>query len=370
MANLIDYARKYGSLNNYQKEFNEVDYLILATLSYVDFDGILHFNNNKVTLYEAGIEYFTKYDKRDYKNNVMGIQAAIDIFKAIYTLPRYKELLCYNYRYIRSDNEQFSAMFIDINRKLTYISFEGTDDLIAGWKEDAELAYKFPVSAHKDAISYINKHISPISKRKYIIGGHSKGGNIALVAAMYANTFIWPKISHVYSFDGPGLKKKQIESHAFRRMNHKYHLIVPNYSVVGLLLRHPNPTKVIASDHSGLVAHNTLYWMVNDDKFVESELTDFSKRVDNSITTWLDNYNDEERKKFVEDVFMVFDRAGIESLIDIKIQKLPKVISIIKELNGISKNSRKMINLLVKFLFENFKESAADTIKSKILVNK
>ncbi len=370
MANVLDYAKKYGKLTVVEKAFNDIDYLILAAISYVDFDGIINIDDNKITLYDAGITYFNKYDKKDYKNNVMGIQAAIKIFKSIYNLPRYKNLLCYNYRYIRSANEQFSALFIDISEYLTYISFEGTDDLISGWKEDAELAYKFPVSAHRDAIRYINRKVTPFSKRKYIIGGHSKGGNISLVAGMYANSLIWSKIIAVYSFDGPGLRREQINSWQFRRLKKKYHLIVPNYSVFGLILRHPNPTKVVLSNRSGLIAHNCLFWMIDDDEFIETELTDFSIAVDKAITNWLDNYNDIERKKFVEDVFMIFERAGIDSLVDIKAQMLPKVITILRESMGISKTSKKMINSLIKFLFNNLKVSASSAIKSKISLNK
>lgn len=370
MANILDYAKKYGNLHHLEKEFNELDYLILATISYVDFDGILNFDDNKITLYDAGVTYFNKYDKKDYKNNVMGIQAAIKIFKAVYKLPRYKDLLCYNYRYIRSENEQFSALFIDISEYLTYISFEGTDDLVSGWKEDAELAYKFPVSAHRDAIKYINRKITPFSKRKYILGGHSKGGNISLVAGMYANSLILSKIIAIYSFDGPGLKLAQINSRQFKRIKNKYHLIIPNYSVFGLMLRHPKPSKVVLSDHAGIVAHNCLFWVVDDDEFIETSLTEFSKAVDKAITKWLDNYNDAERKKFVEDVFMIFERAGIDSLVDIKSQMLPKVATILRESMGISKTSKKMIYALIKFLFANLKETASLNFKSKISLNK
>lgn len=370
MANILDYAKKYGSLSHLEKEFNELDYLILATISYVDFDGIINFDDNKVTLHDAGVTYFHKYDKKDYKNNVMGIQAAIKIFASVYNLPRYKDLLCYNYRYIRSENEQFSALFIDITNRLTYISFEGTDDLVSGWKEDAELAYKFPVSAHRDAIKYINRKVTPFSKRKYIIGGHSKGGNISLVAGMYANSLIASKIIGIYSFDGPGLKLAQINSHQFKKIKNKYHLIIPNYSVIGLMLRHPKPYKIVLSNHAGFIAHNCLFWEVDNDEFIETKLTEFSKAVDKAITNWLDNYNDVERKKFVEDVFMIFDRAGIDSLVDIKAQMLPKVATILKESMGISKTSKKMINELIKFLLNNLKESATVAIKSKILSNK
>lgn len=370
MANILDYAKNYGKLTHNQKEFNELDYLILATISYVDFDGIISSTEERITLYDAAIAYFKKYSKEDYKKNVIGIQSAIKIFESIYKYPRYKDLILYNYRYIRSDVEQFSGLFIDISSSLTFISFEGTDDLIVGWKEDAELAFKFPIASHKDAMNYLNRRIKPFKKKEYILGGHSKGGNLALVAGMYANSLIRSKIKHIYSFDGPGLKEEQMNSRFFRRIKNKYTLLVPNYSVIGVLLYHPEKMKVVESDHIGFLAHNCLFWQIKDDHFIETYLSDFSKKVDKAIINWLKNYTYEERKQFVEDVFMIFERANINSLIDIKSQTLPKVLIIIRETQGLSKETKNMISSLIRFLYNNLKDVAATVIKNKITFNK
>lgn len=370
MANILDYAKNFGNLTYEQKEFNELDYLILSTISYVDFDGIISCGEDATTLYAAAVAYFNKYSKEDYKKNVIGIQAAIKILESIYKYPRYKNLLLYNYRYIRSDIEQFSGLFIDVNSALTFISFEGTDDLIVGWKEDAELAFKFPIQSHKDAMNYLNRKIKPFKKRKYILGGHSKGGNLALVAGMYANSLIRSKIKHIYNFDGPGLKKEQMNSRFFRRIQNKYSLIIPNYSVIGVLLYHPDKMKVVECDHIGLIAHNCLFWQIKDDYFIETTLSDFSKKVDESIISWLNNYSYEERKQFVEDVFMIFNRANIDSLVDIKLQVLPNVLSIIRESKSLSKESKKMISSLIKFLYNNLKDVAGNAIKNKIPFSK
>ena len=110
---------------------------------------------------------------------------------------RYKDLYLYNYSYKRDHDKQFSALFIDINEKLTYISFEGTDDLISGWKEDFQMTYMFPIPGQREAIKYINKSIPLFTDRKYVICGHSKGGNLSVVAGMYANPLIKNKIKRI-----------------------------------------------------------------------------------------------------------------------------------------------------------------------------
>lgn len=370
MANILDYVKKYGKLTHKQKEFNELDYLILSIISYIDFDGIISSSKDGTSLFDAAIIYFKKYSKLDYNNNIIGVRSAIDTFECIYRLPRYKDLILYNYCYKRSDVEQFSSVFIDISKSLTFISFEGTDDLIVGWKEDAELAYKFPIASHKDAIKYLNKNINPFKRREYILGGHSKGGNLALVAGMYANSLNRPKIKYIYNFDGPGLKEEQMNSRFFRRIKNKYFLVVPNYTIIGVLLYHPNNMKVVKSDHIGIIAHNCLYWQIEDDCFIETELSDFSKRIDKAIVSWLKKYSDEEKKQFVDDLFMIFTRANIDSLIDVKLQTLSKILSILKETNGLSKESKNMINSLVKFLYNNLKDMAVYAIKNNIYINK
>lgn len=365
MANILDYVKKYKNMTHEQKAFNELDYLILSTISYINFADISNFHN-KITLEEVGKRYFKKYTNADCKKNISGIQSAIKIFKSIYGTPRYKDLLLYNYAFTKNNAEQFSAISIDINKYTTFISFEGTDDLIVGWKEDAELAYKFPTLAQKDAIKYLNYNIKLLTKKEIIVGGHSKGGNLSLVAGMYANTFVRSKIKHIYSFDGPGLKLEQMNSRFYRRIKDKYTLVVPNYSVIGVLLYHPEDMLVISSDHIGIIAHNCLFWQIRDDQFIKAELSEFSKKVDETFINWLNNYNEDERKKFVEDLFMVFKRANIDSLLDIKYQVVPKIWSILRESKNLSKETKKMIKSLVDFMYKNLKGVAIDTIKDKI----
>lgn len=366
MANVLDYVKKNGKKSFEELPYNEVDNVIFAALSYVDFDGIIENGYKKIRLEEAGKEFFKKYTKKELNNNILGIQAAIKIFTAIYKENRYKDLLVYNYSCKCDNTKQFSALFIDLDSKYTYVSFEGTDDLISGWKEDAQMTYRFPVPAQSEAIKYINRTITPFSKRKYIIGGHSKGGNLALVASMYANPLIKRKIVSVVMNDSPGLKKKQIESRYYKSILKRLKMIIPNYSVVGLMLRHNDNYHVVLSDKNGFMAHNVLSWQVRGISFIESKLSDFSKNLDQLLTKWLDTYNDAERKKFVEDLFDVFERAGIDSLLEIKASTLPSLMSILRESKKISPISKQMIRELVKFLIDFFKQESTNFIQSKI----
>ena len=344
MSNILDYIKKYSKLSFDELSYNECDEIIFSMISYVNFDGILdHERYKKIKLSEVAKEFFSKYTKKEINKNILGVQTAIKTLDAIKDSKRYKDLDLYNYSYKCDSTKQFSALFIDIDQDKTFISYEGTDDLISGWKEDAAMSYEFPVPAQREAIKYINRKIPIFSKRKYIIGGHSKGGNLALVSAMYANPLIRKKIIKVINFDGPGLKKKQIESRHFKRILPIYQFVIPNYSVVGLLLRHVDNYRVILSNKKGINAHNIIFWQIMDTKLVDANLSSYSKKVDKIITDWLDKYNDNQRKQFVYELFEIFNRCNIDSLLDIKESTLPSIINILKESKKLNTETKDML---------------------------
>lgn len=367
MANIIDYIKMSGKKSFEELPFNEIDNVVFASLSYLNLDGIVSEGYKEVvTIEEAGLEFFKKYTKKDFRNNVFAVQSAIKVFASIYTANRYRNLQLYNYVYKGDSTKQFSALFINLSNRYTYISFEGTDDLVSGWMEDAKLSYQFPVPSQSEAIKYINKFISPFSRRKYILGGHSKGGNLALIAGMYANHLIKPKIKKIYMNDAPGLKTKQLKSQAYSSIKNRIERIIPNYSIIGLMLRHTDEYHVILANKTGLLAHNIIYWQTLNNEFIETNLSPFSKKLDKVLTDWLDSYNDAERKELVEDLFDILNRAGITSLLDVKSSTLPSILAILKESKKINPESKKRIRKLLKTLLTFFKEESTSFIHRKI----
>jgi hypothetical protein len=285
----------------------------------------------------------------------MAIRNCISLLDILRTKKRYKDLLVYNYAYIGNDIQQFSAINIEINSKLIYVSFEGTDQLISGWEEDFKMSYKFPVDAQRKAIEYLNKHFI-FNNCKLIIGGHSKGGNLALISSMYSNFFVSYKIKEIYSYDGPGLRKEQFESNRYKKIENKFKHIIPNYSIIGLLLRHSNNYIVVKSNRIGLLAHDAENWQVNDTDFVKVELSKFSKILDQGLLRWLDSYDDYQREKFVVEVFSMFKRTNITSLTDI-MDNYELLLKIIKDVSNVDKVVSKMLKELVDILIECNKES-------------
>ena len=351
--NIFDYIKKNGCYTFEELEFNVVDNFIFSALTYSDLGSYVSENRfNKRTISDVGNDFFKDFDKR--QKNITAIRVGIKVLREIKDTRRYKNLLLYNYSYIGNDKQQFCALTIEINRKLVYVSYEGTDELISGWHEDFEMAYKFPVLSQRRAIDYINRHFL-FNNQSIILGGHSKGGNLALVAGMYANFWVKDRIITIYNNDGPGLRKKEIESKYYKSIDHKLVSIIPNYSMIGLLLRHNNNYRVVKSTKKSIYAHDMATWLVEDRDIKEVSLSSFSKYLDDSMINWLNKYNDDERKKFVDSLFMVFDRASVNSLVEVLNNK-KLILKLILETKGIDKKTKRMLKDFTLMLFSYFKE--------------
>lgn len=353
--NVINYIKKYKNLTFKEMKITEIDKAIFAVLSYIRYDGLVSTNSfNKRTIKEVGDEYFKSTTRKDMKKNIIGIRAAISIFKEIKDTKRYGNLLLYNDVYIGDESSQFSAVCIEISPFLTYVSFEGTDELLSGWEEDCRMAYKFPVEAQTYAMKYLNKHFT-IAPTNIIVGGHSKGGNLALVASMYANRIVRHKIKEVYSYDGQGLRQKQLESLKYKRLKSKYKHIVPNNSIIGMLLRNDGNNIVVKTNTVPGFSHNILAWQIDDIDFKKATLNKNSYNFNKRFTSWLTKYTDDERKQFVDEVFKIFRENNIVSLKDI-MNNYKLVFDIIKSTNTIDQVIKDMAKDLVNVLIKNEKK--------------
>ena len=348
MENVFDYIKKYESYNFKEKEFNEIDNLIFSYLSYLNYTNT-KINEGKYTLEEIGKEYLTKNKYKEVSKLGLAQKGAYKVLEQAINTNRYKDIVLSNYVYDITNKMQFSALTFELSKHLKYISFEGTDEFLSGWMEDLEFACFFPVPSQEKAIEYVNKNVK-IFGPKVIIGGHSKGGNLALVASMFMKNYKKFKVKKVYNNDGPGLRKKEFESKKYKKLKKKYIHIIPEYSMVGVLLRHDN-YKVIKSNKKNILAHAIDYWELEDDSLVLSELSDKSKKIEQSLISWLDMHSDEERIRIVNTLFEVIEEANIKTLSEVK--KINNIISIVKSIKNIDKQTRDLIIDLLTYNYKN-----------------
>lgn len=290
-----------------------------------------------------------KTKEKNRNNKAFSAKTSYKIMDKISKCDRYKDIILYDYIYYLKDGIQFGALTLEIDDVIC-VCFEGTDDSIWGWRENFELTYLYPTLSHEVSTKYLSNAIKKFNKNT-IVCGHSKGGNLALVSAMRVNLFYKYRIKQIYSFDGPGLKEKEFKSLNYKLIRNKLINIIPNLSLVGVLLEQEN-VNIIKSSGIGIYQHDILTWNIVDDKLKSATQDKLSIKFDLSINRWLKRHSIEQRKEIIESIFNTFDNLEIQRFSDININKLKEVI---KSLKGMSKETKDVINNSIKLLKTDLK---------------
>lgn len=355
---LYDYIDNYGIYSFSERKFNEVDNAIFSFLSYANFTHILG-DGRTLTIHDAGRKYLGLHPDKD--RNVIAVREGNKLLRYLKDVKRYKDCILSNYEYVGDDNVQFCALEIEYQPNQVYVSFEGTAELFSGWKENFMLSYQFPTLSHKMAISYLNRHYT-FSSKKIIVGGHSKGGNLALVGGMYANFLVRGKIQKIYNNDGPGLLEKEFSSKRYLDIKKKYTHIIPDYSLVGLLLNHSND-KVVHSSNKSILAHDIVYWTVDGNRFEKAELSTMSRELDKEIQQWFIHYKDQDKIEFIENLEKILKEAGVSSFLDLKEQN-SKVFDLIYQSKDMSESTKKTLHDFLGIFIRSFKNTKKEEFKN------
>lgn len=344
MNNIFKYIREYGEFTFDEKKVTEVDILIFSQIPYLNFEGFCSPSLDGTalsTLWE---------DAKKINTGTLGIaqRNAKKMLDMLSTKRRYKDLVLRDYVYYLQGGVQFGAISVVVPNDYIYVAFEGTDGTIWGWKEDFELSYTYPTGSQKMAADYLN-NIIKFNGPKVVVCGHSKGGNLALVAAMNTNFVKKTRIEKIYSFDGPGLRREEFRSLNYKLTRNKLVNIIPNLSLVGILLEQENVT-VIKSNGIGIYQHDVSTWTIDGDKLKRTVQDSLSKTLDESIARWLYKYNYEERKEIIEGIFSILEEANIKSIYDIQENKIKSVYAILKSSIDMSKETRDVILDSMKLL--------------------
>ncbi|MBQ4347238.1 MAG: DUF2974 domain-containing protein, partial [Firmicutes bacterium] len=89
--------------------------------------------------------------------------------------------------------------------------FRGTDHSLVGWKENFNMSYEDVVPSQRDAMYYLDK-MAQEYKGNIRLGGHSKGGNLAIYAAAHCRVKVRERIFAIYNNDGPGINEHEVKN--------------------------------------------------------------------------------------------------------------------------------------------------------------
>jgi hypothetical protein len=306
---LEDYLSWRGDLSFSEKPFNEVDNLIFCYLSYAALKGLAKEDEN-----EKGLtlkEYVDRLmAKGGYKTN-LEIYASESFLKKAASSKRFGPVILKDYVDITDTltSIQFSAVTFQYLPKASYIAYRGTDDTTIGWKEDFMISYT-KVRAQDMALEYLKNHLYPGHQDQ--VGGHSKGGNLALYAASLLPDELLERLTAIYLNDSPSSCPEVLDPHTFDHLQDKLVRILPEYSVIGMLFHFPvKNEKIVPSYAKGLNQHDLTTWEVRADGLVAANgLDPEAKSIDAAISGWLTNMTLLQREKFSHDLFNAITLDG------------------------------------------------------------
>lgn len=337
MGNIMDYLDWRGDITLDHSPFNEVDNLILSQLVYINFDYVVppRWSEETITIRAAAERYFTLYSEEEIQQFSYLVRISIPLFRKLAQCPRFASAkLCKFESMIDLDRtKQFAAMHVGLEKDSIFVAFRGTDNSIVGWKENFNMTISMPVAAQYEALRYLEDTVED-RELQLRLGGHSKGGNLAIYAAVGCNPGIKQRIVGVYNNDGPGFDTKMIKSEAYQQMRQRIRTIVPQSSIVGMLFEHEEEYTVVQSYMSLLMQHETFSWEVLGNGFVKGEnLEKKSELLDITLKSWLGQLDKMQRQQFVSALFHVFEAGDIRTFEDLGRAKWQKINEMIRALN-------------------------------------
>lgn len=358
VANIEDYLQWRGDLSFQQDAFNAVDNLILSELAYVDLKDIVPTieNGGSITLRQAAEDFFELNDEEDLRKVQSFIWEAPFFMQKMAQYPRFAQIELCNYE-DRIDNDeqmQFAAFHAKLSDGTTYIAFRGTDDTLVGWKEDFNMSFIQPVPSQIAAVEYVKKTVKAGSG-KLRLGGHSKGGNLAIYAAVKSAARIRRRIIEVYNNDGPGFDHDMLAEQAYQDMLPKVKTIVPEHSVVGMLLEHEERYMVVKSTQTGIMQHDALSWQVTGKRFdTVKEVSRSSRLLNEALSSWINGLTPKQRAAFVETLFSIITASGAKTLSDIRAERFSSANAAIKVYTALDRDTKAMLRRILRSLSGEF----------------
>ena len=266
---VIEYLQKYGDISFREKPLNDVDSLALCQLSYLKFDGMVsdvRHNGPSVTLREIA----ERPDVDKLFGDVRFEKENRALFEGMLSGRRFRDmkLNCYINLVEKEWETQFSAITFILDDGTLFLAFRGTDETIVGWKEDFNMAFLSPVPGQEYSVKYVNM-VTGWLHQPFYIGGHSKGGNLAVYSAMKCAPFVQKRIQKIYSLDGPGFRPEMLKECHYNAIEGKVVKLLPHSSMIGMIFERDIHYRVVESNSHGLLQHDPFSWLVEEDHFVD-----------------------------------------------------------------------------------------------------
>lgn len=360
MANMIDYVRSFGNVSFSAAPFNEIDGVILSQLAYLNFE-CLNDSNIRTLKRLNNIKTVQEIVKGTWNPT-----ANLDLVIALSSSNRFKNISWSDWktRLDHKSEEQFSAVTFLIDNQLYFISYRGTTATTIDWKEDLNMTFMDAIPSQKSALRYFNE-ISSKYRGNFILGGHSKGGNLAAYVVTHSSNDNKHRIIHAFSVDGPGLNEpiSGFDRQIIRKL-------IPEASIIGLLLEPETNYQVVESLAKGFKQHDPFSWNVYQNQFVTlTSVNELSDHTHNSVNRWLNSLDEQTRQEFLDSLFALFKETNSIKFSELSQDWQQTLKLLITELGDVDletkNNWRFVTNQLVSSFATEFKYSIRSDLQNK-----
>lgn len=357
---LKDYIRWRGDLTFEERPFNELDNLVFCEMSYLNMDEAFDLIGEGA-LFREYYEYIKKQEIYELKTLLGGQQ---DFIEACAQSKRFGTSRVYQYVDI-FDHEvtQFCAMVFTIDKKTSYVAYRGTDNSIIGWKEDFMLSFT-RTPAQVMSAEYLQRVLK--APKRYYVGGHSKGANLAVYASANVTKGARKRILRIYMNDGPGFSKDVFEETKIKIVNPMITRIMPSYDVIGQLFYDEDilDSHYVHSLGNGIYQHDLVNWCVNEQGLDYAEGLDSSCEFTNEMfRLWVDGLELEKREIFVDTLFESLKADGVTTVDEVDIKKLKYYIEVIRKFLGGGQVSLEVATKLPLAAIETMKRMLETTVE-------
>ena len=192
-SNILDTLLWLGSISKNAIPFYEVDMLIITILEYQKLETI------PKEMFGKPVKELLSYACPLSEDEVMGFEVnQVKLWKRVSASERYKDLKLLSAvgEKIEDDKgaEQYAAALFQEGSEY-YLVYRGTDESLTGWKEDFNMAICEEIPSEKRALESLEKVTENIDGIHIL--GHSKGGTLALYAALTAKEEVFNKIKDI-----------------------------------------------------------------------------------------------------------------------------------------------------------------------------
>jgi len=348
MANIIDYLTWRGDLSMKQDPCNPVDNLVLSQLGYVLWDDIVSDDfHNTITLEEAiGKFFISGQDQFQLENGYYASEELNKMLSLLLNCPRFGKMrLCgYESRIDYAMEKQFAAMTFLLEDDTAFVIYRGTDGSFVGWKEDFNMSFMTTIPSQIDAAHYLEKMHQAYPDKKIRVGGHSKGGNLAVYAGVFAQD-VQDSILEIYNNDGPGFMEATIQTEEYQKMESRIKTYVPQSSIVGMILEHEEAYIIVHSEHVGPFQHDAFTWEVERGQFIYlDEVTNTSRVLDKAMKDWMESLTAEQKEKFMDTIYDLITESGIKNTKEFKSNWFKNGINVLKSLRDIDEETKQMVS--------------------------